>query len=218
VTSVNRVDDFKFGTIGKPLPGVEVKIAPDGEILIRGPHVFKEYFRDPAATREAIDPEGWFHSGDIGAIDADGFLQITDRKKDIIVTSGGKNVAPQNIENLLKTDKMVSQAFVYGDRRKYLTALLTLSPEEIAKWAAENGVAARDPAVLAEDPRVEAMMRARVEELNLSLAPFEQIKKFVLLGTDFSQETGELTPTLKVKRKVVVQKYGTLLDALYEKD
>jgi long-chain acyl-CoA synthetase len=218
VTSVNRVDDFIFGTIGKPLPGVEVKIAPDGEILIRGPHVFKEYFRDPAATREAIDPEGWFHSGDIGAIDADGFLRITDRKKDIIVTSGGKNVAPQNIENLLKTDKMVSQAFVYGDRKKYLTALLTLSSEEIAKWAAENGVDGRDPALLAKAPRVEAMMRARVEKLNLSLAPFEQIKKFVLLGTDFSQETGELTPTLKVKRKVVIQKYGMLLDALYEKD
>jgi len=218
VTSVNRVDDFKFGTVGKPLPGVKVRIASDGEILIRGPHVFKEYFRDPAGTREAIDPEGWLHSGDIGAIDADGFLRITDRKKDIIVTSGGKNVAPQNIENLLKTDKMVSQAFVYGDRKKYLTALLTLSAEEFVKWAAENGIASRDPAVLAKDPRVEAMMRARVEGMNRSLAPFEQIKKFVLIGTDFSQETGELTPTLKVKRKVVIQKYGMLLDALYEKD
>jgi long-chain acyl-CoA synthetase len=218
VTSVNRVDDFKFGTIGKALPGVEVKIASDGEILIRGPHVFKEYFRDPAATREAIDREGWFHSGDIGAIDKEGFLRITDRKKDIIVTSGGKNVAPQNIENLLKTDKMVSQAFVYGDRKKYLTALLTLSAEEIVKWAARNGIDVKDPAVLAKDPRIEAMMRARVDELNRSLAPFEQVKKFVLLGTDFSQETGELTPTLKVKRKVVVQKYGMLLDALYEKE
>ena len=118
VTSVNRVEDFMFGTVGKPLPGVEVRIAADGEILIRGPHVFKEYFRDPAATRESIDPDGWFHSGDIGALDPAGFLRITDRKKDILVTSGGKNVAPQNIENLLKTDKMVSQAFVYGDRKK----------------------------------------------------------------------------------------------------
>src|SRR5512134_888173 len=218
VTSVNRVDDYAFGTVGKPLPGVEVKIAADGEILIRGPHVFKEYFRDPAATREAIDPEGWFHSGDIGALDPAGFLRITDRKKDILVTSGGKNVAPQNIENLLKTDKMVSQAFVYGDRKKYLTALLTLSAEEIGKWSAERGIAERDPVLLAKDPRVQAMMQARVEEANRSLAPFEQIKKFVLSGTDFSQETGELTPTLKVKRKVVVQKYGMLLDALYEKD
>ena len=218
VTSVNRVDDFTFGSVGKPLPGVEVRIAADGEILIRGPHVFKEYFRDPSATREAIDPEGWFHSGDIGELDPAGFLRITDRKKDILVTSGGKNVAPQNIETVLKTDKMVSQAFVYGDRKKYLTALLTLSAEEIGKWSAERGIAERDPVLLAKDPRVHAMMRARVEEANRSLAPFEQIKKFVLLGTDFSQETGELTPTLKVKRKVVVQKYGMLLDALYEKD
>jgi long-chain acyl-CoA synthetase len=218
VTSVNRVDDFSFGTVGKPLPGVEVRIAVDGEILIRGPLVFKEYFRNPAATREAIDPDGWFHSGDIGALDPAGFLRITDRKKDILVTSGGKNVAPQNIENLLKTDKMVSQAFVYGDRKKYLTALLTLSADEIGKWAAGEGIAERDPALLAKDSRVRAMMHARVEETNRSLAPFEQIKKFVLLGTDFSQETGELTPTLKVKRKVVVQKYGMLLDALYEKD
>jgi long-chain acyl-CoA synthetase len=218
VTSVNREDEFRFGTIGKPIPGVEVKIAPDGEILIRGPHVFKEYFRDPDATREAIDAEGWFRSGDIGEIDADGFLRITDRKKDIIVTSGGKNIAPQNIENLLKTDKLISQAFVYGDRRNYLTALLTLSAEEIGKWAGANGLASRDPAVLARDPRVEAMMRARVDALNQSLAPFERIKKFALLGADFSLETGELTPTLKVKRKVVVRKYGTLLDALYEKE
>ncbi|MDA8121110.1 MAG: long-chain fatty acid--CoA ligase [Deltaproteobacteria bacterium] len=218
VTSCNQVGNFKFGTVGPPIPGVEVRIAQDGEILIRGPHVFKEYYSDPAATKEAIDPEGWFHSGDIGAIDEEGFLRITDRKKDIIVTSGGKNVAPQNIENLLKTDKMVSQAFVYGDRRKYLTAILTLSPEEIVKWAQENGIAERDPALLAGSPRVEEMMRARVDEINRSLAPFEQVKKFVLLGTDFSQETGELTPTLKVKRKVVIRKYGALLDALYEKD
>lgn len=218
VVSAQNVDEFKFGTVGKPLPGTEVRIASDGEIFIRGPHVFKEYYRNPEATQEAIDPEGWFHSGDIGTIDADGFLRITDRKKDIIVTSGGKNVAPQNIENLLKTDKMVSQAFVYGDRRKYLTALLTLSPEEIVKWAQENGIPERDPALLAKIPRVEELMRARVDEINRSLAPFEQVKKFVLLETDFSQETGELTPTLKVKRKVVIQKYGALLDALYEKD
>jgi long-chain acyl-CoA synthetase len=127
-------------------------------------------------------------------------------------------VAPQNIENLLKNDKFISQAFVFGDRKKYLTAILTLVPEEIVKWAGENGIPERDPVALAKDPRVIAMMGARVEEMNRSLASFEQIKKFVLLGTDFSQETGELTPTLKVKRKVVIQKYGMLLDALYEKE
>ncbi len=218
VTSVNTLENYRFGTVGRPLPGVEVRIAEDGEILIRGPHLFKEYFRDPAATREAIDPDGWFHSGDIGTLDGDGFLRITDRKKDMIVTSGGKNIAPQNIENLLKTDRMISQAFVYGDRRKYLTAILTLSPEEILKWARENGIDGSDPSRLALDPRVTEMMQGRVDAVNRSLASFEQIKKFVLLGTDFSQETGELTPTLKMKRKVVIRKYGSLLDALYEKD
>ena len=218
VTAVNRYENYKFGTVGKALPGTEIRIAPDGEILVRGPHVFKEYFRDPEATREAVDAEGWLHTGDIGELDSEGFLRITDRKKDIIVTSGGKNVAPQNMENLLKNDKFISQAFVYGDRRKYLTALITLSAEEVGKWAEQNGIPEKDLVLLAKNPRVEAMMRGRVDEINRQLASFEQVKKFVLLGTDFSQETGELTPTLKVKRKVVIQKYGSLLDALYEKD
>jgi long-chain acyl-CoA synthetase len=218
VTAVNRYEAYKFGTVGKALPGTEIRIAPDGEILVRGPHVFKEYYREPEATREAIDAEGWLHTGDIGEMDSEGFLRITDRKKDIIVTSGGKNVAPQNIENLLKNDKFVSQAFVYGDRRKYLAALITLSAEEIGKWAEQNGIPERDTVLLAKNPRVEAMMRARVDEINRQLASCEQVKKFVLLGADFTQETGELTPTLKVKRKVVIQKYGSLLDALYEKD
>jgi len=218
VTAVNRYENYKFGTVGKALPGTEIRIAPDGEILVRGPHVFKEYFRDPEATREEVDAEGWLHTGDIGELDSEGFLRITDRKKDIIVTSGGKNVAPQNIENLLKNDKFVSQAFVYGDRRKYLTALITLSAEEVGKWAEQNGIPEKDLVLLAKNPRVEAMMRGRVDEINRQLASFEQVKKYVLLGTDFTQETGELTPTLKVKRKVVIQKYGSLLDALYEKD
>ncbi len=218
VTAVNRLERDKFGTVGPALPGTEIRIAPDGEILIRGEHIFREYYRDPEATREAIDAEGWLHSGDIGVLDAEGFLRITDRKKDIIVTSGGKNVAPQNIENLLKSDKFVSQAFVYGDRRKYLTALLTLSPDEIAAWAAQNGIAEKDPEALSRHPRVEGMIRARVDEANAKLASFEQIKKFAILPRDFSQETGELTPTLKVKRKVVIQKYGRMLDALYDRD
>jgi long-chain acyl-CoA synthetase len=216
VTSVNRVDDFCSGPSANP-PGVEVRIAVDGEILIRGPLVFKEYFRNPAATREAIDrrvvPLRRHRRARSGRVPADHGPE-EGHPRDL----RRKNVAPQNIENLLKTDKMVSQAFVYGDRKKYLTALLTLSADEIGKWAAGEGIAERDPALLAKDSRVRAMMHARVEETNRSLAPFEQIKKFVLLGTDFSQETGELTPTLKVKRKVVVQKYGMLLDALYEKD
>jgi long-chain acyl-CoA synthetase len=218
VTSVNRIEHYKFGTVGKALPGTEIRIASDGEILIGGRHIFKEYFQDPAATREAIDADGWLHSGDIGVLDDEGFLQITDRKKDIIVTAGGKNIAPQNIENLLKDDAFVSQAFVYGDRRMYLVALITLSSEEIVKWARENGVDENDPNRIARHPRVEAMLRDRVEAVNCRLAPFEQVRKFVLLGTDFAQETGELTPTLKVRRKIVMEKYGDQLHALYDRD
>ncbi len=218
VTSVNRLERYKFGTVGKALPGTEIRIAADGEILVRGRHVFREYFNDPPATREAIDAEGWLHTGDIGLLDEEGFLRITDRKKDIIVTSGGKNIAPQNVENLLKNDAFISQAFVYGDRKKYLTALLTLAPDEISAWAARNGIRERDTQALSMRPEVEKLIRGRVEEINRGLASFEQVKRFVLLGTDFSQETGELTPTLKIRRKVVVGKYGSLLDALYEKD
>jgi long-chain acyl-CoA synthetase len=218
VTTVNRIESYRFGTVGKPMPGTEIRIAPDGEILIRGPHVFKEYLGDPEATREALDPEGWIHSGDIGTLDADGFLRVTDRKKDIIVTSGGKNIAPQNIENLLKNDPFVSQAFVYGDRRKYLTAILTLAPDETLAWAGRHGIAERDLERLAGQPEVRAFLQQRVDGINRQLASFEQVKKFILLGRDFSQEAGELTPTLKVKRKVVIEKYGPLLDALYEKD
>ncbi|MBE0569753.1 MAG: long-chain fatty acid--CoA ligase [Deltaproteobacteria bacterium] len=218
VTSVNRLERYKFGTVGKALPGTQIRIAPDGEILVGGRHVFREYYNDPSATREAIDPEGWLHTGDIGVLDEEGFLRITDRKKDIIVTSGGKNIAPQNVENLLKNDPFVSQAFVYGDRKKYLTALITLSSDEVLAWAARNGIQEKDLQALAKRPEVEMLLRERVEEINKGLASFEQVKRFVLLGTDFSQETGELTPTLKIRRKVVVGKYGGLLDALYEKD
>jgi long-chain acyl-CoA synthetase len=204
--------------VGNALPGTEIRIAADGEILIRGTHIFREYFNDPAATREATDPDGWFHTGDIGALDEEGFLRITDRKKDIIVTSGGKNIAPQNLENLLKNDRYVSQAVVFGDRKKYLTALLTLAPEEIVAWAAKQGIPDRSVETLSRNPKVLELIRERVDEVNRGLATFEQVKKFAVLETDFSQETGELTPTLKVRRKVVVEKYGRILDDLYGKD
>jgi long-chain acyl-CoA synthetase len=217
-TTVNRLERYKFGTVGKALPGTELRIAEDGEILVRGPHVFREYYNDPAATREAIEPDGWFHTGDIGVLDEEGFLRITDRKKDIIVTSGGKNIAPQNLENLLKNDRYISQAFVYGDRKKYLTALLTLAPEEIVAWAARQGIPERGVEALAKHPEVLQLIRERVDEVNRGLASFEQVKKFAVLETDFSQETGELTPTLKVRRKVVVEKYGRILDEFYGKD
>ena len=209
VTTVNRLERYKFGTVGKALPGTEIRIAADGEILVRGPHLFREYFNDPAATREAIDPDGWFHTGDIGALDEEGFLRITDRKKDIIVTSGGKNIAPQNLENLLKNDRYISQAFVYGDRKKYLTALITLAPEEIVAWAAKQGIPDRSIKALSKNPEVLQLIRERVDEVNRGLASFEQVKKIAVLETDFSQETGELTPTLKVRRKVVIEMYAT---------
>lgn len=218
VTTVNRIERYKFGTVGKALPGTELRIAADGEILVRGPHIFREYFNDPAATRESIEPDGWFHTGDIGTLDEEGFLRITDRKKDIIVTSGGKNIAPQNLENLLKNDRYISQAFVYGDRKKFLTALLTLAPEEIVAWAARQGIPERGVEALAKHPGVLRLIRERVDEVNRGLASFEQVKKFAVLETDFSQETGELTPTLKVRRKVVVEKYGRILDEFYGKD
>ncbi len=218
VTAVNRIGRYKFGSVGKPLPGTEIRIAADGEILVHGAHIFREYFNDPDATREAIDPDGWLHTGDIGVLDEEGYLWITDRKKDIIVTSGGKNIAPQNVENLLKNDRYVSQAFVYGDRKKYLTALLTLSPDEIIDWAARKGIPERDVESLAKRPEVVRLMQEKVDEINRGLASFEQVKRFALLGKDFSQETGELTPTLKVRRKVVVEKYGRILENLYGKD
>ena len=218
IATVNRLERYKFGTVGKALPGTELRIAEDGEILVRGRHIFREYFNDPAATREAIEPDGWFHTGDIGTLDEEGFVRITDRKKDIIVTSGGKNIAPQNLENLLKNDRYVSQAFVFGDRKKYLTALLTLAPEEIVPWAARQGIRDLGIEALAKHPEVLQLMRERVDEVNRGLASFEQVKKFAVLETDFSQETGELTPTLKVRRKVVVEKYGRILDDLYGKD
>ncbi len=218
VTTVNRLERYKFGTVGKALPGTEIRIAVDGEILVRGPHLFREYFNDPAATREAIEPDGWFHTGDIGALDEEGFLRITDRKKDIIVTSGGKNIAPQNLENLLKNDRYISQAFVYGDRKKYLTALITLVPEEIVAWAAKQGIPDQSIKALSKNPEVLQLIRERVDEVNRGLASFEQVKKIAVLESDFSQETGELTPTLKVRRKVVVEMYGRILDDLYGKD
>jgi long-chain acyl-CoA synthetase len=218
VTSVTRLDRLRFGTVGWPMPGTELMLAPDGEILIRGPHLFKEYLHDPEATREAVDADGWLHSGDIGTMDPDGALRITDRKKDIIVTSGGKNIAPQNIENLLKNDPYVSQAFVYGDRRKYLVALLTLAPDEARAFAASKGIDGSDLEALAGRPEIRALLRERVDLVNRQLASFEQVKHFILLGRDFTTEAGELTPTLKIKRKVVVEKFGAALDALYEKD
>jgi long-chain acyl-CoA synthetase len=195
-SNVNMPTGFRFGTVGPAIPGIEVRAADDGEILVRGPNVFAGYYKDEEATREVVDDEGWLHTGDIGSVD-DGFLTITDRKKDIIVTAGGKNVAPQNIENELKASKYISHALVIGDRRPYLTALITL--DEAAKGLS-------DPGSLVQDV---------VDEVNADKASFEQVKRFTILDRDFSAEHDEVTPTLKLKRKVVAEHFADEIEALY---
>ncbi len=211
--NVNRPGKNRIGTVGPALPGTEIRIAEDGEILVRGPGVMtKGYHGRPADTAEVLR-DGWLYTGDIGLIDEAGCLKITDRKKDIIVTAGGKNVAPQNLENALKTDPIISQVMVHGDRRKFLSALVALNEENARKWAVENGVPAG--ARLHEDPRVVARVQQAVDAVNARQASFATIKRFAIVPADFTQETGELTPTLKVKRKVVTQKYRHILDAFY---
>ncbi|MCZ6873436.1 MAG: AMP-dependent synthetase/ligase, partial [bacterium] len=211
----NRHDQYKFGTVGKALAGVELKLAADGEILARGPNIAKGYYKRPEETAEAFLADGWFATGDVGELDDEGFLRITDRKKDIIVTAGGKNIAPQNIENLFKTDRYISQAMVYGDRKKYLTAVLTLDPEETAQYAQAQGIVFKQPEELATHPQIHTLIESRVTQLNQRLASYESVKKFVIAPSDFTPESGELTPTLKIKRKAVTQKYQTQLDQLY---
>jgi long-chain acyl-CoA synthetase len=204
-------DDFRFGTIGKPFPGVEVEIADDGEILVKGPNVFQGYYKNDEATSETI-VGGWLHTGDIGEFDADGYLKITGRKKDIIITAGGKNITPANLEAEIKQHPMISQCVVIGDRRPFLVAVVTLDPEEAAKFAEEKGL---DPATLHTDDGIRASIQAHLDQVNQKFARVEQVKKFEVLPRDFSQEGGELTPSMKVKRNVVAQKYAGEVDALY---
>ena len=212
--STNRPDVYRFGSVGQPLPGFEVRIADDGEIEVRSETVFQGYYKDPEATAAVLGADGWLKTGDIGHLDADGFLHITDRKKDILVTAGGKNVAPQNIENDLKTSRYVSQALVVGDAKPYVAALVTLDPVEIAGWAKEQGVDA-DPAALAADERVRALLQEVVDDANRERSRFEQVKRFVILPRDFTMEAGEITPTLKVRRRAVQDHFAADIDALY---
>ena len=211
----NRPTRFKFGSVGQALDNVEVKIAGDGEILIRGGNVAKGYLKQPEATAEVFEPSGWFHSGDIGRIDEEGFVFITDRKKDLIVTAGGMNIAPQNVENMLKADPFISQAMVYGDRKPYPVALITINPDELSKFARDHGILATDPAVVVKHPKVLERVSRTVEEKNSQLQSYARIKKFAILPADFTKEGGELTPTLKVKRKVVSNKYLAAIEELY---
>jgi long-chain acyl-CoA synthetase len=211
--TISTPEDFKVGTIGKPFPGCEVKIADDGEILVKGPNVFQGYHKNPEATAETI-VDGWLHTGDIGEIDSDGFIKITGRKKDIIITAGGKNITPANLEAEIKQHPLVSQCVVVGDRRPYLVALVTLDPEEAVKYAQEHNLP-EDPAQLAANPDVKAAIEAHVEKINQNFARVEQVKKIAILPHDLSQESGELTPTLKVKRAVVAQKHEDAIEQLY---
>jgi long-chain acyl-CoA synthetase len=215
-TSIHQWDRIKLGTVGQPIPGSEVKIAEDGEILVKGGHVFQGYFKSPEASEETLEG-GWLHSGDIGVLDEDNFLTITDRKKDLIITAGGKNIAPQNIENLLKSITYVSQAVVIGDRRKFLTALITLEPEAIEDWAKEQGISYDSYEDLVASPQVKEMMDKEVDRVNREeLSKYQTLKDFRLLEKDLTIEDGLLTPTLKVKRGPVMERYNDLIDGMYE--
>jgi long-chain acyl-CoA synthetase len=207
-------ENHKFGTVGRALPGVEIKIADDGEVLLKGVNIFGGYHKNADASFGAVE-DGWLHTGDLGELDSDGYLKITGRKKDIIITAGGKNLTPANFENDLKQTRWISQCVMHGDRRPFPVALITLDEEEIVPWATEHGIEDTSTAALAQDPQVHELIQGCVDHANAKLAQVEQVKKFVILDHDLSQETGELTPTLKVKRNVVNEKYAPLFDALY---
>jgi long-chain acyl-CoA synthetase len=213
VASSNRLDAFRFGSVGKPLPGVEAKIAEDGELLLRGDNIFQGYFKNEEATRDTL-VDGWLHTGDLGSIDEDGYIYITGRKKDIIITAGGKNITPANLENGLKQNRWISQAVVIGDRRPYLVALITLDPEEAPVFAEQHGLEVED---LPTSREMREEVQNAVAAVNSQVGQVEQIKNFTILQHDLSQPTGELTPTLKVKRNVVAEKYAAEIEALYSR-
>ncbi len=214
VGTVATLHNFKFGTVGRALPGVEIRIAEsDGEILVRGPNVFREYWLNPEATAKTLI-DGWLHTGDVGELDEEGYLKITGRKKDIIITAGGKNLTPSNLENDLKQSRFISQAVMHGDRRPYPVALITLDPDEIVPWAQEKGLP-EDIAELVETEEVQELVQRELDRANSNYAQVEQVKKFAVLDHDLSIESGELTPTLKVKRNVISDRYADLFSSLY---
>ncbi len=215
ILASNHPDEFKFGTVGRPFAGVEVRIADDGEILARGPNIAQGYYRKVEETAAVFRPEGWFHTGDVGEIDEDGYLRITDRKKDLIKTSGGSYIAPQHVENLLKGDPFVSQALVEGDRRPYPVALITLNAEELAKLARDRGLGDKPAAELVRHAVVVERVRRTVDGVNAHLASYARVKRFAVLPDDFTQDGGELTPTLKVKRRDVRAKYADVIESMY---
>ena len=217
MVTFNTPKAFKFGTVGKLIPDCEVKIAEDGEILVKSPSVTKGYYNKPEATAEAFR-SGWFHTGDVGRFDEDGFLLITDRIKDLIITSGGKNIAPQKIETVYAKDHFIEQFIAIGDRRKFISALVVPNFEPLEAYAKENGIAYRTREELVGNPAILAMYKERIASRSQELAPYEQVKAFALLSAPFAQETGELTPTQKIKRKVVAEKYAAQIEAMYPED
>jgi long-chain acyl-CoA synthetase len=215
VCTFTPADDVRIGTVGKAAPGVELKIAEDGEILTRSAGVFQGYFKDPEATADAIDPDGWLHTGDVGEIDEDGFLTITDRKKDIIITAGGKNISPSEIENRLKVSPYVREAIVIGDRRRFLTALIGIEADTVGDWATRRGLPFTTYADLSRKDEVRELIAGVVDEVNADLAQVEQIKRFALLDKELDHEDGELTATLKVKRRAIEEMFADEIEALY---
>ena len=213
--TTNTTERHKFGTVGPALPGFELRLAEDGELMIRSETVFAGYYKEPEATAEVLGDDGWLRSGDIASIDEDGFVTITDRKRDILVTAGGKNIAPQNLENDLKTSRFVSQAIVVGDRKPFPAALITLDPVEIGKWASAQGIDG-DATSLADDPRVRDLVAGIVDDVNRERSRFEQIKRFAILPRDFEMDRGEVTPTLKLRRRVVLEHFADEVAELYD--
>lgn len=216
VISVNQFGNYKFGTVGKPIPNIEVKIAEDGEILTRGPHIMKGYWNLPDLTAEVIDKEGWFHTGDIGDFDEEGNLRITDRKKHLFVSSGGKNIAPQPIENLFLQSKYIEQFMLIGDRRMFCTALVVPDFDSLKSYAQEKGIRFRNNTDLVQHPEINALVEKDIEQIQKDLANFERVRKFVLLDKPLTIEDGEITPSLKIRRKVVEEKYAELIDGMYQ--
>ena len=215
VISVNLFDDYRFGTVGKVIPGVEVKIEPDGEILSRGPNIMRGYWKNEEATREVLQPDGWLRTGDIGVIDADGYLSITDRKKHLFVSSGGKNIAPQPIENMFLSSKFIEQFVLIGDRRMFLTALIVPDFESLKEFARDRKIPFDTPAALVDRGEVYELLEQEIARIQKDLAHYERVRKFVLLDSPFSIEGGEITPSLKVRRKVVEEKYADQIEKMY---
>jgi len=216
VISVNRLDSYRFGTVGHAIHGVEVRIAPDGEILARGPNIMKGYWNNPEATNDAVDAGGWLHTGDIGMIDAEGFIHITDRKKHLFVSSGGKNIAPQPIENLFLSNKYIEQFMLIGDRRMFLTALIVPDFEALKEYADSRGISYATNTDLAAHPTIHELMQSNIHQIQKDLANYERVRKFRLLDREFSVEEGELTPTQKVRRRVIEERYAPLIEGMYE--